>query len=218
VGGPTDSGVYIPISKAQSFFGTDTCNSILVKLENDDPQTIERVTEDIRNAFSDQVSVTSSTAIRTILSNVTSTIEVFLIGVAAISLVVAGVGIMNIMLVSLMERTREIGILKALGMKGRTVLSIFLSEAAIIGILGGSIGVLIGWILANIVSRFLTGGAGLGLGGQAIPAGSLAITPVITLPVLLGAVGFGVLIAIVFAIYPSWRASKLKPVDALRYE
>jgi putative ABC transport system permease protein len=93
-----------------------------------------------------------------------------------------------------------------------------LSEAAIIGILGGSIGVLVGWILSNIVSRFLTGGAGLGLGGQAISAGSLAITPVITLPVLLGAVGFGVLIAIVFAIYPSWRASKLKPVDALRYE
>jgi putative ABC transport system permease protein len=218
VGGPTDSGVYIPISKAQSFFGTDICNSIVVKLENDDPQTIEKVSEDIRNAFSDQVSVTSSTAIRTILSNVTSTIEVFLIGVAAISLIVAGVGIMNIMLVSLLERTREIGILKALGMKGRTVLSIFLSEAAIIGILGGSIGVLVGWILSNIVSRFLTGGAGLGLGSQAISAGSLSITPVITLPVLMGAVGFGVLIAIVFAIYPSWRASKLKPVDALRYE
>jgi putative ABC transport system permease protein len=217
-GGPTDSGVYIPISQAQSFFGTDTVDTIVVKLENDDPQTIDDVSEEIRNAFSGQVSVTSSTAILNILSDVTSTIEFFLVGIAAISLIVAGVGIMNIMLVSLMERTREIGILKALGMKGRTVLSIFLTEAAIIGILGGIIGVAIGWVLANVVSGIFVGGGGILPANQPIAAGGLSITPVLTLPVIFGAVGFGVFVAVVFAIYPSWRASKLKPVDALRYE
>jgi putative ABC transport system permease protein len=152
------------------------------------------------------------------LSDVTSTIEFFLVGVAAISLIVAGVGIMNIMLVSLMERTREIGILKALGMKGRTVLSIFLTEAAIIGILGGIIGVAIGWVLANVVSGIFVGGGGILPGNQPLAVGGLSITPVLTLPLILGAVGFGVVVAVVFAIYPSWRASKLKPVDALRYE
>jgi putative ABC transport system permease protein len=217
-GGPTDSGVYIPISQAESFFGTDTVDTIVVKLENDDPQTIDEVSEEIRNAFSGQVSVTSSTAILNILSDVTSTIEFFLVGVAAISLIVAGVGIMNIMLVSLMERTREIGILKALGMKGRTVLSIFLTEAAIIGILGGIIGVAIGWVLANVVSGIFVGGGGILPGNQPLAVGGLSITPVLTLPLILGAVGFGVVVAVVFAIYPSWRASKLKPVDALRYE
>jgi putative ABC transport system permease protein len=217
-GGPTDSGVYIPISQAESFFGTDTVDTIVVKLENDDPQTIDEVSEEIRNAFSGQVSVTSSTAILNILSDVTSTIEFFLVGVAAISLIVAGVGIMNIMLVSLMERTREIGILKALGMKGRTVLSIFLTEAAIIGILGGIIGVAIGWVLANVVSGIFVGGGGILPGNQPLEVGGLSITPVLTLPLILGAVGFGVVVAVVFAIYPSWRASKLKPVDALRYE
>jgi len=217
-GGPTDSGVYIPISQAESFFGTDTVDTIVVKLENDDPQTIDDVSEEIRDAFSGQVSVTSSTAILNILSDVTSTIEFFLVGVAAISLIVAGVGIMNIMLVSLMERTREIGILKALGMKGRTVLSIFLTEAAIIGILGGIIGVAIGWVLANVVSGIFVGGGGILPGNQPLAVGGLSITPVLTLPLILGAVGFGVIVAVVFAIYPSWRASKLKPVDALRYE
>jgi putative ABC transport system permease protein len=122
------------------------------------------------------------------------------------------------MLVSLMERTREIGILKALGMKGRTVLSIFLTEAAIIGILGGIIGVAIGWVLANVVSGIFVEGGGILAGNQPIAAGGLSIIPVLTLPLIFGAVGFGVVVAVVFAIYPSWRASKLKPVDALRYE
>jgi putative ABC transport system permease protein len=117
-----------------------------------------------------------------------------------------------------MERTREIGILKALGMKGRTVLSIFLTEAAIIGILGGIIGVAIGWVLANVVSGIFVGGGGILGANQPLAAGGLSITPVLTLPLILGAVGFGVIVAVVFAIYPSWRASKLKPVDALRYE
>jgi len=216
--GPSDSAVYIPISQAQSFFGTDEVDSIIVKLTSDDEATIERVSEAIEDAFSGQVSVTSSTAVLGIVSSVFSTIELFLGGIAAISLLVAGVGIMNIMIVSLMERTREIGILKALGMKSRTVLAIFISEALIVGLLGATFGIGLGWVLANIAATIFTGGGFAVAGEQGSVGGEFAITPVITPTVLLGALGFGIAVSVIFAIYPAWRASKLKPVDALRYE
>jgi len=221
VGGPSDSSVYIPISQAQSFFRTNECDMIIVKLKSDDKATIESVSKDIRDAFSGEVSVMSSTAVLNILSNVFSIIQLFLVGIAAISLLVAGIGIMNIMIVSLMERTREIGILKALGMKSRTVLLVFLCESVIIGLMGAAVGIASGWILANVVAIVFRGGGGLGFGNQASQAGAfgaMTITPVLTPTVLLGALGFGVGVSVIFALYPAWRASKLKPVEALRYE
>ena len=122
------------------------------------------------------------------------------------------------MIVSLMERTREIGILKALGMKSRTVLAIFISEAVIVGLLGAVFGVGLGWVLANVAARVFTGGGFAAATGQSVAQGGFVINPVLTPTVLLGALGFGIAVSIVFAIYPAWRASKLKPVDALRYE
>ncbi len=217
--GPSDSGVYIPISKAESFFGTDEANMIVVKLKNSDKATIDSVSNAITDAFNREVSVISSTAVLSILSNVFSVIQLFLAGIAAISLLVAGIGIMNIMIVSLMERTREIGILKALGMKSRTVLSVFLCESLIIGLIGAAIGIASGWALANVVVRiFRGGGAGFFGGNQAATAGGMTITPVLTPITFLGALAFGLGVSVVFALYPAWRASRLKPVEALRYE
>ena len=217
VGGPSDSSIYIPISKAESFFGTDECDMIIVKLKNSDKATIDSVSKDIKEAFSNEASVTSATAVLNILSSVFSIIQLFLAGIAAISLLVAGIGIMNIMIVSLMERTREIGILKALGMKSRTVLLVFLCESVIIGLMGAVIGIGSGWVLANVVAMVFHGG-GVFFGNQAAGTGGISITPVLTPTVFLGALVFGVGVSIVFALYPAWRASKLKPVEALRYE
>ena len=226
LGGPSDLGVYIPIQGAEHFFNSGEVNTIIVQLKDSEDTTIESTSTAIRNAFGGQVSVTSSTAILSTIGTIFSVIELFLAGIAGISLLVAGIGIMNIMIVSLMERTREIGILKALGMKGRTVLLIFLGEAIIIGILGATIGIGLGIGLAEVFARVgfaamgqsAGGGAGLRPGAAVNQGTGLAISPVLTPTVFVGAFAFGILVSVVFALYPAWRASKLKPVDALRYE
>jgi putative ABC transport system permease protein len=209
--GPSDTGVYIPLSKYESFFNTSEVSMIIVKLKNSDNATITDVSKAITDHFSNQVSVVSSTAVLSTITSIFSILQLFLAGIAGISLLVAGVGIMNIMVVSLIERTREIGILKALGMKSRTVLLIFLGESVIIGLIGAVVGIIAGYGLAVVVAQIL--GSGL-LGG----AGGFALTPVLTPLVLGGSLVFGVGVSVIFALYPAWRASKLKPVDALRYE
>ncbi len=211
IGGPSDTGVYIPIDKAQNFLGTDQADMIIVKLKSSDNATITTVSKLITDHFSNQVSVISATAVLGLLTRIFSLLQLFLGGIAAISLLVAGIGIMNIMIVSLIERTREIGILKALGMKSRTVLTIFLGESVIIGLMGAIIGIVLGWILANITAGIL----GSGIFGS---GGGFTITPLLTPEVLVGALGFGLGVSVIFALYPAWRASKLKPVEALRYE
>jgi putative ABC transport system permease protein len=210
LGGPSDTGIYVPLSQAGIFFGTDEADMILVKLTSSDAAVVNSTSKAITNYFGNQVSVISATAVQSLLTSIFSTVSLFLGGIAAISLLVAGIGIMNIMIVSLIERTREIGILKALGMKSRTVLYIFLTESIIIGLIGAVIGIISGWVLANVVALVL------GRGG--IIGSALTITPILTLEVLLGALFFGVGVSVVFALYPAWRASKLKPVEALRYE
>ena len=208
IGGPNDLGVYIPISKASSFFDTDVAYAIIVRLNSTSNSTITEVSKAIQEHFDNQVTVITPSTVTNALDSVFSTNSLFLSGIAAISLLVAGIGIMNIMIVSLIERTREIGILKALGMKSRTVLAIFLGESVIIGLIGAVAGIVIGWGGANVILAVLS----------QTQAGGLTITPVLTPTVLGGAFGFGVGVSVIFALYPAWRASKLKPVEALRYE
>lgn len=211
IGGPSDTSIYIPLEQAKKFFGTEQASMIIVKLKSSDSATLDKISKLITDYFGNEVSVISSTAILSLVSTIFSTIQLFLGGIAAISLLVAGIGIMNIMIVSLIERTREIGILKALGMKSRTVLSIFLCESVIIGLIGAILGIVLGWGLANAAVVIFSSGI---FGGSA----NVTITPMLTPEVLIGALGFGIGISVIFALYPAWRASKLKPVDALRYE
>jgi len=93
-----------------------------------------------------------------------------------------------------------------------------MSEAVIVGLMGAALGIASGWVLANVVARVFTGGGFMSAGNEAAAAGGMTITPVLTPTMILGAFAFGLLVSVIFALYPAWRASRLKPVDALRYE
>jgi len=216
-GGLSDTAVYIPLAQAAELYGTDECSYIIVQLKSDDQATVDAATNAIKERFQDQVRVSSPKSIHDLVSGVFSTLNIFLISIASISLMVAGIGIMNVMMVSLIERRREIGILKALGMKDRTILAIFLCEASLIGALGGTTGAVVGFVAASVIAGFL--------GTVALPsqlgewaAEGFAITPVLDPTVFVGAIIFGLMVSLVFALYPAWRSSRLMPVVALRHE
>jgi putative ABC transport system permease protein len=136
---------------------------------------------------------------------ITGVFTIFLGGIAAISLLVGGIGIMNIMLVSVTERTREIGLRKALGARRLDILIQFLAESLVLSLLGGVIGILLGWLISGIV-------------GRVAAASDAAINPAIGLDTVLLATLFATAIGLFFGIYPANRAARLEPVEALRYE
>ncbi len=138
-------------------------------------------------------------------SSITGILTIFLGGIAGISLLVGGIGIMNIMLVSVAERTREIGLRKALGARKRDILTQFLAESSLLSLLGGVIGIMLGWLISYIVGRV------------AIATGNAFYPSITTSSVLLATI-FSAAIGMFFGIYPANRAASLQPVEALRYE
>ncbi len=138
-------------------------------------------------------------------SSITGILTIFLGGIAGISLLVGGIGIMNIMLVSVVERTREIGLRKALGARKRDILTQFLAESSLLSLLGGIIGILLGWAISFVV-------------GKVAAATGNAFYPSITLDSVLLATIFSAAIGMFFGIYPANRAASLQPVEALRFE
>ncbi|HRF59908.1 MAG TPA: ABC transporter permease [Fimbriimonadaceae bacterium] len=123
-----------------------------------------------------------------------------LAGIASVSLLVGGIGIMNIMLVSVTERTREIGLRKAIGAKREGILTQFLLESVVMCVLGGAIGIVLGWLATRVVAK------------------SLQVPPVVNTTAIVMAFGFSVLVGLFFGLYPALRASRLQPIEALRYE
>ena len=138
-------------------------------------------------------------------STVTGVFTIFLGGVAGISLLVGGIGIMNIMLVSVTERTKEIGLRKAVGAKKRDILTQFLIESSLLSALGGIVGIILGWLLS------------LGI-GRIAAANDFLLNPVITLQAVLLATLFSAAVGLFFGIYPANRAAQLEPIEALRSE
>jgi len=137
------------------------------------------------------------------LQGIIGVFTIVLGAIAGISLLVGGIGIMNIMLVSVTERTREIGIRKAVGAKRRDILTQFLLEAAMLSLVGGGIGVAGGWVASRLVSR-------INIGGEALPS-------VVSPDIIILAVSVSVFIGLVSGIYPALRAARLNPIDALHY-
>jgi len=167
---------------------------------------IDEITELLRSRHQlaanadDDFEIISMEEIIETVSEITGTIAIFLGAIAGISLLVGGVGVMNIMLVSVTERRREIGILKALGATGRDIWTQFLMEAAFLTLVGGIIGIALGWAVSYFVSSV----------GQ--------IPSVVTADIVILAVSVSVGIGLFFGFYPAWQASRLNPIEALRSE
>ena len=216
--GSSDNQVIVPLTTAQVRIITrsqtyDEVNQISVQVK--DPQSINsaiseitsilRARHHIRTGVDDDFSVLSQEAFTQAATQITGIMTIFLGGIAGISLLVGGIGIMNIMLVSVVERTREIGLRKAVGARDRDILLQFLIEALTIGLTGGLVGVLTGWGISSLISK-IASSSGTTLQAQ-ITAGSVLL-----------AVLFSVAIGLVFGLYPANRAAKLEPVEALRTE
>ena len=143
-------------------------------------------------------------------SEMVSSLTTFLTAIAAVALLVGAVGIANTMFTSVLEKTKEIGIMKALGARNKDILAIFLLNAFLIGLIGGIIGVILGYLLSGILPVLMGGG---GITGRVASAGSVVTIESVLLSLSV-AVGIGTLSGAI----PAYQASKLKPVDALRYE
>jgi putative ABC transport system permease protein len=211
----SDSNVFIPLTTAHARLYNDRTRSgekavsRIVAQAASEEQTdaaVEQITETLRDrhdivyASDDDFSITSQSDLLETFDTVTATLTAFLGAVAGISLVVGGIGIMNIMLVSVTERTREIGIRKAIGALKRDILIQFLLESIVLSVLGGLVGIALGWTISTVAGNLLDI-------LTVVSAGSVALS-----------FGFASAVGIIFGLYPAWRASNLRPIDALRYE
>lgn len=153
----------------------------------------------------DDFSIISQSSMVDMISTITGVLTIFLGGIAGISLLVGGIGIMNIMLVSVVERTREIGLRKALGARKLDILTQFLVESSLLSLVGGIVGIILGWSLGLLV-------------GMIASASDLTITPLISADSVLLATLFSAAVGMFFGLYPANRAASLQPVEALRSE
>jgi len=210
-----DSMTLMPYTTAQDYLlGTKYFSRIIIQAESDAmvPSTADDITMTLRESHNitdptkDDFTVQTQQDLANRLTTITSALTWFLVAVASIALFVGGVGIMNIMLVSVTERTREIGLRKALGATDKDILSQFLLEAVLLTAIGGIIGIILGSSLAFVIAIGLS--KGLGVNWSFVFPWSGAI------------LGFGVsaLIGLIFGGYPARQASKKSPIEALRYE
>lgn len=218
-GGSDDNSAYMPVSSARGLLdkGNLRLDSISIKTQSSDIVDQVANATDLKLMLSRHVtaktkdySVTSPTAIQERLQSVTETFTIFLAAIAAVSLLVGAVGIANTMFTSVLEKTKEIGIMKAIGAKNFDIMMIFLLNSALVGLVGGALGILLGSVVSWILPNFLSGFGPLG--------GRGGLTTVIPAWLLIYSFLISVSIGMIAGAIPAYRASKLKPVDALRYE
>lgn len=211
-----DDRVLVPLTTAQlRLLHRSTRDRIdLILAQAVSPEAVPQASEEIaailrtrhRTAVgADDFTILTQEDFLSTVRTITGVLTIFLGGIAAISLLVGGIGIMNIMLVSVTERTREIGLRKALGARRIDILVQFLTESSMLSLIGGLVGIGLGWVISEVVGRIAA-------------ANNAAITPAIGLDTILMATLFSTAVGLFFGLYPANRAAGLEPVEALRYE
>jgi len=203
-----DDTIFVPLTTMQKILtGANYLSNISISVETEELMTqvkeeatyILAVTHRV-DPMNPDFSIVSQADVLGALTQVTDTLTIFLASIAGISLIVGGVGIMNMMLTTVNERTREIGLRKAIGAKGKDISRQFLAEAIMLTLIGGGAGITLGWVISIVVTRF-TG-----------------IATEVSMPAILLAFGVSAAIGIIFGYYPAKRAASLNPIEALRYE
>ncbi len=211
-----DDRVLVPITSAQSrLFPNQGINNIdFIEAQATASDTVNQAVNEISQILrtrhhtplgQDDFTIRTQAQILGTASAITGVLTIFLGGIAAISLLVGGIGIMNIMLVSVTERTREIGLRKAIGARRRDILIQFLAESIVLSLVGGLFGILLAWIITSIV-------------GSIAARSGTPIQPQIGIDAVLLATLFSMAVGLLFGLYPASRAAALQPVEALRYE
>lgn len=214
--GSEDDRVLVPLTTAQLRLihrsSRDKIDLLLVEAitARAVPQAAEEVSQVLRARHrtpigKDDFTVLSQEDFLNTAGTITGVLTIFLGGIAGISLLVGGIGIMNIMLVSVTERTREIGLRKAVGAHKRDILIQFLTESSVLSLFGGLIGIALGWLISFVV-------------GKIANANNAPINPALNLDIILLATLFSTAVGLFFGLYPANRAANLEPVEALRYE
>jgi len=216
IGNPSDDkNIYMPLEDFKTLYNSgDRVDYIIVQI--DDGANIKDVADRVKKKLMTSRGVKEENIDFTVLTPeellksfdmILNIVTAFLIGVAAISLIVGGIGIANTMYTSVLERTREIGVMKSIGAKNSDVLIIFLIESGLLGLVGGIIGVLLGTVIAKSVEYIAINYLGTTLLAAAIP-----------FSLVFGCLAFAFLAGLIFGGWPAWNASKIRPTDALRYE
>ncbi|HWQ46134.1 MAG TPA: ABC transporter permease [Longilinea sp.] len=213
--GSEDNVVYVPLNTAQARITHRPSNQvdvIFIQAVGADQvtQAMDEISAVLRQRHRTELGVDDFTVYSqqdfvAVATTITGVLTIFLGGIAAISLLVGGIGIMNIMLVSVTERTREIGLRKAIGARKKDILIQFLTESSLLSLFGGLIGIGLGWLISFIVGRI------------AVASGT-PFTPSMRLDSILLATIFSTAVGLFFGLYPANRAANLEPVEALRYE
>jgi len=228
-----DTSVFVPLSTGQLILHSDSYSGIMVVASS--ASDVSNVITEIDNIYGDTVRATSVSSLTSAIQSVTAGTTTLLEAVAATSVLVAFIGIMTTMLTSVVERTKEIGILKALGTSSRGIMLTFIAEALIVGLAGGALGAVTGvglsYLIINLLSRstlglgtggggaFVSSFAGRGAASGAASAAAsttLSITPAITPEIIALAVVIAIAVGVVGGLLPAWRASRMNPVEALR--
>ncbi|VVB61219.1 MacB-like periplasmic core domain protein [uncultured archaeon] len=196
---------------------TGQSNISLIYLRVNNVNDAESIATTIQNAINenhgkkDFATATTMTSILKTVQNIIGILQLVLVGIASIALVVASIGIMNTMLTSVMERTREIGIMKAIGATTRDIMSIFIIEGALMSSVGGIIGIILGVFGSQALTLILR--SFMSMGGT-----SFQLSPIITITTVVLAITVSLIVGILSSLYPAWKAARMSPIEAVRYE